>query len=189
MQSLRVAFPGLGEMGSRMAASLARALASARNIVRDKRSAAAGRQGRGIQQRVGQHNPSPPSSTILHTLNAMADLASSSQKQLWEQIAAVPVPLNLGVGLRGAQAHLFGSFDLEKRDDDDLVVLRGGDTHVHVDWTKVLEVKRTDRYGFDCITFFGTDGKLFELWPEDEDYRYPEFLIANVKLGCWSAGS
>lgn len=115
----------------------------------------------------------------------MPTIATDSQKRLWALISAVPVALNLGVGPRNAQAHLFGSFDVQYRDEDDLVVLRGQETHVHVDWKAITEVVQTDRYGWDCIRFMGEEGKLLDLWPEDETYRYPNVLIDSLHLGAW----
>jgi hypothetical protein len=83
-------------------------------------------------------------------------LASDDHRRLWAAIGQTPSPIYLLVGERQqAQAHLLGSFALERKDGEDLIVLRGTEIHLHVNWPAITHVERAQRDGFDTIRFLG----------------------------------
>jgi hypothetical protein len=82
--------------------------------------------------------------------------ARDDHRRLWAAIGQTPSPIYLLVGERQrAQAHLFGSFALERKDGEDLIVLQGTEVHLHVNWPAITRVERAQRDGFDTIRFLG----------------------------------
>lgn len=81
--------------------------------------------------------------------------------------------MNVGVGDRHCQAHLFGSFNIQLQEDEYLLSLLGTETHVHLDWTLVQQAKRENRYGWDSIALYKGEQRLLAIWPEEESYRFP----------------
>lgn len=90
--------------------------------------------------------------------------ASEEQRRLWAAIGQTPSPIYLLIGERQqAQAHLLGTFALERQDGEDLIVLQGSAIHLHVNWPAITGVERARRDGFDTIRFLGTGATLLEL--------------------------
>jgi hypothetical protein len=105
---------------------------------------------------------------------------------LWGAIRAMPAPLYLLVGQRdGAQAHLFGSFAVDRQDGEDLIVLEGTPIHVHVNWPAVTRVERGQRDGYDCLSFLGQQTAVFELLAGPGSTFQPEVLalVAEFNRG------
>jgi hypothetical protein len=111
-----------------------------------------------------------------------ASPASAHLRNVWAAIARIPEPLYLLVGDRQqAQAHLIGSFALETVDDEEIIVLRGTDSHVHVDWSAITGVARGDQDGYDCLRFNAVDHPFLQLLGGTPSYRYPGELLAILQ--------
>jgi hypothetical protein len=103
--------------------------------------------------------------------------ASDHHRRLWAAIGQTPSPIYLLIGERPqAQAHLLGRFVLERRDGEDLVVLQGTETHVHVNWPAITRVERARRDGFDSIRFLGAGTPVLELLTDARTPFPPDVL-------------
>jgi hypothetical protein len=101
--------------------------------------------------------------------------ASEDQRRLWAAIGRTASPIYLLVGERQqAQAHLLGTFALERQDGEDLIVLQGTEIHLHVNWPAITGVERVQRDGFDTIRFLGAGATLLELLTDGRTPFPPE---------------
>jgi hypothetical protein len=75
---------------------------------------------------------------------------------------------------------LLGSFAVEHVDGEDVIVLKGTPTHVHVNWATITRLERTDRDGYDCIRFLGPADAVFELLAGDTEHKYSAELVSLV---------
>jgi hypothetical protein len=108
--------------------------------------------------------------------------ANDEHRRVWAAIRDVSEPLYLLVGKRsGAQAHLRGSFAVKTIDGEDLIVLEGTDTHVHVNWSEITEIERAERDGYDCIGFLGRQGPVVEVLAGSPEYRFGAELLAAIE--------
>jgi hypothetical protein len=109
------------------------------------------------------------------------NVASDRQREVWGALARVVEPLYLLVGRRKhAQAHLLGSFALERVDGEDVIVLRGTSTHVHVDWSAIVRLERCDQDGYDSLRFLGPEHPLVEVLVSDPRHRYGAAIAALI---------
>jgi hypothetical protein len=109
------------------------------------------------------------------------NFASDEQREVWDALARVAEPLYLLVGKRThAQAHLLGSFALERVDGEDVIVLRGTRTHVHLDWSAITRLERSDQDGYDCLRFLGREHPLVEILVSDPSHRYSADIASLI---------
>jgi hypothetical protein len=88
------------------------------------------------------------------------------------------------VGKRSeAQAHLLGSFDLERIDGEDVLVLRGTRTHVHVTWSAITCLERAHQDGYDCLRFLGPHAPLIEVLTSDPTRRFDAAVTSLLERG------
>jgi hypothetical protein len=115
-------------------------------------------------------------------MDQTANLAPDPFRRLWAALAQTPGPLYLLVGKRPeAQAHLRGSFLLETADGEDVVVLAGTRTHVHVHWSSITRVERSSREGYDTLRVLSGDTPLLELLTAEPGTTFSPQVVAQLE--------